>query len=371
MPEERSQELASARSPSGSVAMPPSLGQGMFVRAVRDDRLHGCASWGSGNCPSDFRHGYSAPIFWPIARSPCFVALAPPGQLGPDGRLVARHPNLAGLGRRGRCFLPLGEWPAQAIHGLAESIDAEDKAMAGPRLERPGSGGRLAGSLGMGLRPSWPDCPYAFAHAAGALALGRSVQSSAPAGSPVGSTGVAASCDGPRINQAPLTDPLNGLDEILSTFEAPCADCSDACGPCAAAAGAAPCRTGACKRWPMTHGPNKPLSGQGLRKPLDQELERRPGPAFAQTGASRAEDDSRPLARQPQERPSAPALIRIRQAAAFRRETAQGPAPMPNSLSFQGSGAMGIFTPSCEIELRQDRCLINSGLEANLIRGLL
>jgi len=78
-------------------------------------------------------------------------------------------------------FLPLGGVAAASDHGLAESIDAEDKAMGWDRLERSGSVGGLAGSLGMGFAGPAGRTVLRVAHAAGWLWVGRSVQSSAPA----------------------------------------------------------------------------------------------------------------------------------------------------------------------------------------------
>jgi len=131
---------------------------------------------------------------------------------------------------------------------------------------------------------------------------------------------------------------------ISSTFEAPCADCSERVVALVRRLQEQPiAETGRLQRL-HDHGRNKRCLRQGSQEKL---TELRGLGAACQQAASVPEDDvPGPLARTNLRNVlSAPALIRSRQAEPFRRETAQGLLSMPNQLSFQGSG-YGIFTHS-------------------------
>jgi len=143
----------SARVPIRISCMAASLVRGCCSGGCRDDRPSGCASWGAAIASNSA--WFSAPIFWADRCVACFVGLLGASRPhGPDGRaLLLAHPIWCrGWGAGGAVFSALG-WSGRRkrFMGLAESIDAEDKAMGWDRLEALGSVGGLAGSLGMGF----------------------------------------------------------------------------------------------------------------------------------------------------------------------------------------------------------------------------
>jgi len=161
------------------------------------------------------------------------------------------------------------------------------------RLERSGSVGGLARSLGRGcLAQLAGTCPTRFAHAAGlAFWVAVSVSVLRRRDHPVVRTRVAAKLRMPqRLKTSPADRPAlaNGLDEFSLTFEAPCAAARKLV-PCYAArlpGTPAPCRQGPPAAMPWTTGAKQAAVWSRFSGSWTRSLEEALG--ACQTGASRA-----------------------------------------------------------------------------------
>jgi len=187
------QELDQRSRPHQDQLHAASLGQGMLFGGLFAMIALWVRELGSGNC-FDFGMVLSAYLLGRSLRR-LFVGLAPPGRYGLMAALLLATQFVPGWGAVA-LFLPLGGVAAASDHGLAESIDAEDKAMGWDRLERSGSVGGLAGSLGMGLLAQLAGLSYALPMQLGGFGLAVLFSLRRPR-SPGGSTRVAASCDAP------------------------------------------------------------------------------------------------------------------------------------------------------------------------------
>jgi len=259
------QEAGPALGPSGSVQCPPP-GSGDCVRGLfAMIALLGARSWGAANC---FDFAWFSALSSGRSLRPLFRWLGAFPAARPDGRLVVAT-LCAGLGRRG-AVSALG-WSGRRKRSWAgRGIDAEDKAIGlGTAWSAPGVWEvwpaawvwLLAQSAGLSTR-----CPCSWG-----LWVALFCQVSSARDHPVVLRGSLPAATAPGLT-SPADRPAGmALDEILSTFEAPCCCCSNACGPLPPLAGAAHAEQDACSD---ANGPrrNKPLSGQVLRK-LDQELE--------------------------------------------------------------------------------------------------
>ncbi|NQV09663.1 MAG: hypothetical protein HQ527_00610 [Cyanobacteria bacterium] len=192
MPEESIRpELAKRSRPHQDQLHAASLGQGMLFGGLFAMIALWVRQLGSGNC-FDFGMVLSAYLLGRAWRR-LFVGLAPPSRYGLMAALLIATQFVPGWGAVA-LFLPLGGLAAASDQGLAESIDAEDKAMGWDRLERSGGVGGLAGSLGMGLLAQVAGLSYALPVQVGGFGLAVLCSLRRPR-SPGGSVRVADSRD--------------------------------------------------------------------------------------------------------------------------------------------------------------------------------
>jgi len=257
--------------------------------------------------------------------------------LWPDGRLVARHPICAGLGRRGAVFCPWWPWPPQAIMGWPRASMPRTRRWAGTAWSAPGVWEVLAGQLGYGVAgPAWPDCPTRCPCSWLALVWHVLFSLRRPR-SPVVLTRVRCSCDGPRIKPAPLTDTAEmALMKILSNLEALVL----LLGTLVALLprplqGGSPCRTGRLQRCMTTVETSRCLV-QGFSGAWTRSW-KRPWAGVAKRPASRGlKMIFQGLWRDNIRNVFAPALNRYQAGRGLSPRTAQGSALMPNHEAFRG-----------------------------------